>query len=374
MKKINPADLYRQYRRMRATGEHANSNVDPQAVTSDEISSDASQMYQSYQRTRTNDHSAQIDLLMQKIEIEKLQSEALSLIESEDSKAAITEGTPTIGSRLTALLRWPSKALTSMMGQSDVGGANSAPSLLSRGIPALAMLVLAIVLLPFMFNNKDKVNPGSVLANATDIPASLFHVANDISTKIDSASLSTLGFSSNNGDDTRYFDLGTMVSDVSILTAANTLSHHETIVAALTQFAELEADGIIKQAIDGLLAELAAVPSSESTIADQINNLNQAVEETESQTLKSQWFKLGKSVEVIDLAADYMVDSNSPIPLQDTLTQLRALPEIIPSNKQEELLVELLQELSLFGAVNEPTTSDARKIDRLISRIRVLVK
>jgi len=374
MKKMNPADLYRLYRRTRATEEHASSNDDLESVESDEFSSDASQIYQNYQRTRTNDHSAQIDIIMQKIEMEKSRSEALSSIERENSKTTTIEQTSSLSSPISALLKFPSRALTWLTGQSGKGGVESAPGLFSRGLPALAMLVLAVVLLPFLLKDQNEVAPSSTLANATGIPASIFHVAKDISPSIDSAGMSALGFSSDSADDTRYFDLGTMVSDVSILTVADALNDNKAIILTLAQFAELETDGRIKQAIDGLLAELAVEPLSEATIAEQINTLNQAVVETDSQTLKTQWFKLGQSVEVIDLAAEYMVDSNYPVPLQDSLTQLRSLPVMNATNKQEELLVELLQELSLFGAVDDPTTSDARKIDRLISRIRVLVK
>ena len=161
---------------------------------------------------------------------------------------------------------------------------------------------------------------------------------------------------------------------VSIAVAANELNQHKPIVLALTQFAKLEAEGTIKESIDDLLIELAVLPSSQPSVAKKITQLNLAVGRTDADGKKYQWLELGKSVEVVSLAANYAVGGGSPRPLKDTLTRLHSLESISPINRQEELLVGLLQELSLIGDVKEPSTADARNIDRIISKIRILFK
>ena len=372
MKKVNPAELYRLYRRTRSAQDHEPIDLETIGSESEDFSSEVSQLYQSYRQNRDLDHSAQIDIILQKIEMENSQSQLLASIENgvHDEKQSYLS----FSSSLAKLFKLPGNTLRSVVNKfrDDEGGRE--PSFLSKGLPALAMIVLGIVVVPFVFNSGKDGQAENVLAEASGIPASLFEVADSVASGIDSAGNSALGFSSNVSEDTRFFDLGIMVSDVSIAVAANELNQHKPIVLALTQFAKLEAEGAVKESIDDLLIELAVLPSSQPSIAKKISQLNLAVGRADADGKKSQWLELGKSVEVVSLAANYAVEGGSPRPLQDTLTRLHSLESISPINRQEELLVGLLQELSLYGGVKEPSTADARNIDRIISQIRILFK
>ena len=294
---LTPEAIYKQYRQTRLE------DVAHSAAQTTSTGSIAEQVYRRYRQTRSSDREVRIDAIMSNLSI------------SETSTAHIAgnslQDTPQLTrhrSKLLTMLGMPGRVLDKLV---------SLPTSIRYAVPAVAAGLLAVFLLPGVFNNTK---------HQTALPPAAFiSNAETLADYIDSPKAVSLGLSGQSDNTRTAFNRGALSVDVALAFNAddpsilisvldNIISTHNSngqteLVSAATRLGAAvtaHADSSQKQ-------------SQTESIQDLHLKLQTELSDYPAEAESDRWFALGQSTESTLIASQHALNTSNSTILQQTL-------------------------------------------------------
>jgi len=396
---LNPEELYRQARQDEPlqTGELSGQGQEPAKGAaeasqpalfeadpfSDEVL-DPVKLYQYDRMARTTGNKEQVEDILAQLHVQRSLEDCQALFEAKpeehEAQNMAHQADADIARNRSSSTAADSSSLFSMPGRLLDRGVKKLADVFSApgvrfAVPAAAMALLAVFIIPKVMDGPGEVgSPSITLAAVTELPPSLVAESGDIAGNMTLATNDSLGFASDTSRSSRMFNLGTLVTHVAVTAAAETVEPQQELLLLLDKFSSSEAQGVVKESVTELLAELSDPAHNRESVAQSLASLNTAIAQSETAADDQQWYLLGQNVEAVQLANNHAMQHDNSEPVVDTLTALHARPVVQSPDSRAPKLAELLQELQLLDNDEFPTSADKRTIDRVIAQIRVLLR
>lgn len=304
-----------------------------------------------------------INSIMQQIEIDSARNRLLSThfkFDDAVSTAELSSSQNSTSGLIKSLFELPGKLLDTVI--------KSFTQNKLVMVPATALAVLAVLLVPNLLPTNDIGNPQTVqIAGVTSVPASLLDASSETEFSLTDDMPTMAGFTATISNRSARFHLGQLITHAAAAAIGESDVYTSTVSSALRE-QQLAANdtAVVEQA--GNLADLLEHDEPEAVIS-ALSELNSV--QLDDNTELHGWFEFGQIMESILISTELALSQDNLQPLYDSLEQFNQLEplSLVSSN---EPIYRKIAELQLLSVNSTLTLREARQINSLAQSIRAL--